>query len=112
MKQALIISVQGIGNTVLMTPSIAALSDMGYAVDVLVSDNGSQRILRLCPSVRSTYVWQERASTFANLWRLLKDLRGQRYDVAYALYPNGKRENVLLLLARATQKLRYAHRKH
>jgi heptosyltransferase-2 len=112
MKRALLISVQGIGNTVLMTPAITALSDGGYVVDALVSDNGSHDILRLCPKVRRIYVWTERASSFSNLLQLRAELRQEEYDIACALYPNGKRENALLSLCRANRTIRYAEPKH
>lgn len=111
MKSALVISVQGIGNTVLMTPVINSLAK-AYAVDAIVSDNGSQEILALSPNVRKRYLWREHDGVIRNLVRLRSELGQSRYDVAYALYPNGKRENALLYLARASRKIRYSDSQH
>jgi heptosyltransferase-2 len=111
-QSALLISVQGIGNTVLMTPVITSLADGGYEVDTIVSDNGSNEIVALTGNVRKQYVWIEHDGVIRNLIRLGSELRHARYDEAYALYPNGKRENVLLSLARASRKTRYSAREH
>ena len=111
-KRALVISVQGIGNTVLMTPIINSLTKAAYEVDAIVSDNGSQEILGLTPNVRKRYVWLEHDGVIGNLLRLRSELGQSRYDVAYALYPNGKRENALLWLARASRKIRHTDPQH
>jgi heptosyltransferase-2 len=107
MKSALVIGVQGIGNTVLMTPMINSLAQAAYEVDAIVSDNGSQEILALTPNVRRRYLWFEGDGVMANLLRLKSELGQSRYDVAYAVYPNGKRENALLWLARASRKMHH-----
>lgn len=107
MKSVLLISVQGIGNTVLMTPVIEALTGVGYEVDAVVSDNGSHEILQLCRDVRKQYLWRERDGAVRNFLRLRTEFRRDQYDAAYALYPNGKRENALLCLARADHKSRF-----
>src|SRR5436305_6273909 len=112
MKSALVISVQGIRNTVLMTPVIDSLAMAAYEVDAIVADNGSQEILALCPNVRKRYLWREHDGVIRNLLRIRSELGRSRYDVAYALYPNGKRENTLLCLARASQKIRYTDSQH
>src|SRR5258708_17151140 len=106
-RRALVISVQGIGNTVLITPVINSLAQAEYEVDAIVSNNGSHEILALTPNVRTRYLWIEGDSVIGNLLRLKSELGRARYDVAYALYPNGKRENALLWLARAARKIRY-----
>src|SRR5262245_49151181 len=112
MKTALVISLQGIGNTVLITPIISALNERGYSVDVVVSENGSHEILGLCSGVRNTYFWKEGGSAAKNLWRLRAELRAEPYDIAFGLYPNGKRENTLLCLVKADRKVRYTHRQY
>ena len=112
MKSALVISVQGIGNTVLMTPFVRSLAADGYEVDTIVSDNGSQDIMAMTLNVRKRYLWIEQDKVIRNLLRLRSELGHGRYDVAYALYPNGKRENVLLCLARASIKIRYTDSQH
>jgi heptosyltransferase II len=111
-KSALVISAQGIGNTVMMTPIINSLANAAYEVDAIVSDNGSQEILALTPRLRKSYVWLEREGATRNLFRLRSELGRARYDVAYALYPNGKRENALLYLSRASRKVRYTDPRH
>lgn len=112
MKTALVISLQGIGNTVLMTPVISALNERGCSVDVVASDNGSNEILGLCSGIRRTYFWNEKYSAGSNVWRLRAELRPEKYDVAFALYPNGKRENTLLCFVRAAQKIRFTDQRH
>ena len=112
MKSALVISVQGIGNTVLMTPVVESLAEDGYEVDTVVSDNGSHEIMAMTPNVRKGYLWLEHDGVLRNLFRLRSELGQSRYDVAYALYPNGKRENTLLCLARASRKIRYTDSQH
>lgn len=112
LKRALVISVQGIGNTVLMTPIVDSLAQAAYEVDVIVSDNGSHEIVALSPNVRKRYLWREHDRVIRNLFRLRSELAQARYDVAYALYPNGKRENALLCLARAPRKIRYTDSEH
>jgi ADP-heptose:LPS heptosyltransferase len=111
-KNALVISVQGIGNTVLMTPMINSLAQAAYEVDAIVSDNGSHEILALTPNVRKRYLWREGDRIIANLLRLRSELGQSRYDVAYALYPNGRRENALLWLTRASRKIRHTDPQH
>jgi ADP-heptose:LPS heptosyltransferase len=112
MKSALVISVQGIGNTVLMTPVVKSLAEDGYEVDTVVSDNGSHEIMAMTPNVRQRYLWIEQDKVISNLLRLRSELGHDQYDVAYALYPNGKRENTLLCLARASLKIRYTDANH
>jgi heptosyltransferase-2 len=112
MKTALVISAQGIGNTVLMTPVIETLTEMGYQVDALVSDNGAHEVLQLRKDVCKQYLWRESDSTLRNFLRLRTELHWQQYDSAFALYPNGKRENVLLWLAQAAQKSRYSDKRN
>ena len=111
MKRVLLISVQGIGNTVLMTPVIKALRDRGCQVDVIVSDNGSHEIVSLTNGVGKCYLWHENDSSLSNLSRLRSEV-SEAYDVAYALYPNGKRENALLWLVSAKEKVRYSGANH
>jgi len=103
--------VQGIGNTVLMTPVIKALAARHCQVDVVVSDNGSQEIVELTNAAGRRYLWRENENSLSNLLRLRSEVR-RPYDVAYALYPNGKRENALLCLVNATQKIRYSDTRH
>src|SRR5258708_226008 len=112
MKNALLISVQGIGNTVLMTPVIRSLAEAGYEVDALVSDNGSDEILARNANANKQYLWIENEGLIKNVLRLRSELRRVQYDVAYALYPNGKRENFLLYLSRASWKIRYVDSEH
>lgn len=112
MKSALVISVQGIGNTVLMTPVVKSLTEDGYQVDTVISDNGSHDIMAMTPNVRQRYLWVEQDRVISNLLRLRSELSHDHYDVAYALYPNGKRENTLLCLAHASLKIRYTDARH
>ena len=79
---------------------------------MILSDNGSDQLLGASKFVNKQYLWRERQGAIRNVFRLFFHLRAQRYDYAYALYPNGKRETVLLFLAKALCKRSYVDREH
>ena len=95
-----------------MTPAIRLLAEAGNEIDLIVSDNGSHETLRGNPYINRTYLWIERDGWLKNLLRLRSKLQLEKYETAYALYPNGRRENTLLFLARASRKKCYVDRKY
>lgn len=111
-KKGLLISVQGIGNAVLLTPALRSLAERGFRIDMILSDNGSDQLLGASKFVNKQYLWRERDGWLHNVIRLGIELLQEKYDIAYALFPNGKRENVLLFLTRATHKKSYVDKEH
>ncbi len=91
----LLISLQGIGNTILAVPALKCLYDQGRVLDMVVSDNGSHHIVKALGILRNVYIYKEKVSFIKNALRLKKDLKDNEYDTLYAMYPNGKRENFL-----------------
>jgi len=112
MKRALLITTQGIGNVVLMTPVIRMLADAGNQIDVIISDNSADEILSANRYIDQRFLWIERDGWLRNVVRLGSKLQSMKYDSAYALYPNGKRENSLLFLSRASHKKCYVDPKY
>ncbi len=102
--KALIITVQGIGNTILALPALQALKAKGASMDAIVSGNGSSDILAQMNLVDEILVWDERKAPWMNFLNLGSKLLGRKYSDAYALCPAGKRENILLRFARASSK--------
>jgi len=95
-----------------MTPAIRLLAEAGNQIDLIVSDNGSDEILSGSPYIECQYLWKERDGWIKNVLRLRSSLQSVKYETAYALYPNGRRENALLFLARASRKKCYVDRNH
>ena len=93
--KALLISTQGIGNTVLVTPATRCLSQKYGSVDMLVCDNGSDAIVRRLPFVERVHCYRQRDSFIKNTMRLAYELKRCRYDSLYIFYPDGRKENII-----------------
>jgi len=91
----LLISLQGIGNTILTTPAIKYLYQQGNTLDAVISDNGSNRIVESSEMLRNVYIYKEKEGVIKNSLRLKRMIDCNNYEVVYAMYPNGKRENFL-----------------
>lgn len=94
MIQYLIISLQGIGNTVLTIPALKYLYNQGHILDMVISGNAYDTVKAL-NILRNVFIYDENASFIKNILRLKKKIGGNNYDAVYAMYPNGKRENIL-----------------
>lgn len=92
--RVLLILLQGIGNAILALPAVNYLISKGHRVDVVTSDGGFHRILEQYNGIENIYLYHEKCSFFPNIVRLKKRLEGGNYDLVYAMYPNGKRENI------------------
>jgi heptosyltransferase II len=90
----LILSVSGIGNTILQSPLIAALLSRGdLAVDILFGNRGMAEVFALDERVRQKYVLP---GAFRQKAALLRRLRAQSYDYSVACFPSNRVEFHLL----------------
>lgn len=106
-ENVLIISLQGLGNTVMLMPILKYLDKQNKKMITLVlSDNGSCQFIKSLnlKTVKKIYVWKEKEKTIQNIVQLTKQIKNEIFDVAYAAYPSAKRENTLLFLSRARKK--------
>jgi heptosyltransferase III len=89
----LIISLAGIGDTLLATPLIRGLRQ-GFPdarIDVLAMWGGARQILEGNPFVNNIYQRNFLESGRVEGLRYLMQLRRERYDVALSIHPQGKR---------------------
>jgi ADP-heptose:LPS heptosyltransferase len=100
----LLITTQGIGNTVLALPIFETFAAAGCSLDLVLSNNGSAELARALGLGDHIHQWDEARSSLANLFSLRSALKEARFDAAYALAPAGRRENLLLRMARAEVK--------
>lgn len=62
---------------------------------MVVSDNNSYRIVEALGILRKIFIYKEKENFFKNALRLKKELKADKHEVVYAMYPNGRRENIL-----------------
>ena len=81
MKKVLIIQTAFIGDVILSTPLIRAISELTtvQTVDVLVR-KGNGSLLRNFPGISQVIEWDKQTSKFVGLLRELKRIRRERYD--------------------------------
>jgi heptosyltransferase-2 len=81
-EKILIIQTASIGDTILFTPVVETLAAAfpGAAIDVLIK-KGFESLFAHHPLIRQTMVWDKSGSKYRNLFRLLIDIRRQRYDL-------------------------------
>lgn len=86
MKKVLIIQTAFIGDVILSTPLIRALSNdpTVKTIDVLVR-KGNGTLLRNFPGIRQVIEWNKRTNKFAGLVREWKRIRKERYDTVINL---------------------------
>ncbi|MBN3040052.1 MAG: glycosyltransferase family 9 protein [Candidatus Omnitrophica bacterium] len=96
--RVLLISTQGIGDIILVTPAIKYLHKQGCHIDMVCSDNGSHQIIEALGLVDKLFIYKEKHNYFRNIFRLLQEIYASKYEKVYAMYPNGKRENILSFL--------------
>lgn len=93
-RRILVLSLAGIGDTLMATPVLSALRHQfpGARIDVLVLWAGSAQVLQGNPNVdavlRHDFL---KASRTASL-RYVRGLRKNRYDLSLTLHPQGRRE--------------------
>lgn len=103
-RKVILLSCQGIGNTVLCFPIFQYFKQKGYECDCVVSDNGASKLLKHFSLTDNIFEWKEKKSPVKNWARLRFLLNRNKYDAVYALSPSGRRENFLLHLIHASKK--------
>ena len=106
-RRWLIISLQGLGDTIMLTPLLRRLDAMpDVSLTMVLSDNGSAQYIRTLHLRRLSeiYIWRERDSAVKNILRLAPLLARDAFDTAVATYPSGRRESLLLFVVRADEK--------
>lgn len=86
MQKILVIQTAFIGDVVLATPVVEQLCAHfpERAVDVLVR-KGNEELFAHHPRVRAVLTWQKSTGKYRHLWRVLRRVRSQRYDLVVNL---------------------------
>ena len=95
-KNILIISIQGLGNTVMFEPTLRyLLKGKNINISVVMSNNGSYQFAKyLHGGAVNYYIWDEAENTVCNIINLVRKWRKKKFDIGYATYPSAKRENI------------------
>lgn len=108
----LVVSVSGMGNTLLFTPALRVLRDRypDAEIDVLVERKASRAILEANPAVNRVLELGLSASRLRAL-RLVQRLRASRYDLSFTAFPSNKPVfNALMLVLGARQRVIHTYR--
>ncbi len=113
MNKILIISVAGIGNTLMATPLIESLKRgiPDSKIDVLVAQRGSSEVLQNNPFVNDIFFVTKKffKRLFTNLKVLFK-LRANRYDISILAFPANRAEfNLISYFVHAKQRLAHSY---
>jgi len=94
MKKALIISVSGIGNTILQGPFIrSVLEDGRFEVDCLFGNQGMAQVFKGYPAMNNAFVLP---GSFSKSIYLIATLRKRRYDISLSCFPSNRPQFHLL----------------
>jgi len=105
--KVLILSLQGLGNTIMLTRILRYMNEENKVrISLVLSDNGSYQYVNALnlTNIENIYVWNEGKKSVQNVVQLVKQLRKNKFNTVYATYPSGKRENTLLFFSRAKEK--------
>lgn len=108
--KALVISIAGIGNTLMATPLMHELNKQGKEVYVLVSNKPSAEVLKNNNDLKKVIIMSKNKlkDLFSNL-QLLKTLKKKQFEESYMVFPaNRWFFNIISFLVGA--KKRFAHR--
>ena len=112
-KNILIITLQGLGNSIINLNLIKdILTNDNYHLSIVISNNGSEQIYReIFNNYKLDFItWFEGKSTLNNSLRIFFKNIMKKFEYAYALFPSGKRENVILKFTRADKKFMFKSR--
>src|ERR1051325_1646066 len=86
MQRILIIQTAFIGDVILATPVVEALSLLypGIHIDFLVR-KGNESLLDNNPHIHKVLIWDKKKNKYGNLLQLIKHIREQHYDVVFNL---------------------------
>lgn len=86
MKKILIIQTAFIGDVILATPIIEALHKQFPEADIhFLLRKGNEGLLKNHPFVSQLIIWDKKKDKLKNLFRIVKQLRGENYDLALNL---------------------------
>lgn len=106
-KRLLIISVSGIGNTILQSPFINAVLDSGlYETDVLFGNQSISSVYKINRIIRNIYVLP---SSLLHVVGLLWKLKKNRYEYCVNCFPSNRIEFAILQIFIGA-KIRLSHR--
>ncbi len=95
MEKILIISVSGIGNTIMQSPFINhLLNQKGYCVDILFGNGAMECVFKGDERLRKTFVLPHK--TLKAKISLIRELSKERYDYTIACFPSNRMEFHLL----------------
>ena len=101
----LVICLQGIGNTLMTLYAVEKFLETHPArLYLAVSNNGSHELALLQAPKDQVYLWDESKSATNNILHLGIKLRQTNFNEVYLSYPSGRRESIIGLLTRATEK--------
>lgn len=81
MQKFLIIQTAFIGDVVLATALVEKLAQFFPAAQIdFFLRKGNEGLLTHHPKIRKTYVWDKKNGKYKNLWKLLQEVRAERYD--------------------------------
>ena len=105
-KKIGIVSLQGIGNTILLLPFIKALIEHKNEITLIVSNNGSNEIVKCFFSSAQCFliIWDEQKSNLHNIINIYKKTYPLDLEYIYGAYPHGKRVSLLVRLIKANKK--------
>ncbi|MHC1707934.1 MAG: glycosyltransferase family 9 protein [Bacteroidales bacterium] len=81
-RNILVIQTASIGDVILVTPVIEELHSLypAASIDILVK-KGTETLFEGHPFLRKVWVWNKREKKYTNLFRLIRQLRKQHYDL-------------------------------
>lgn len=108
----LVVALQGLGNTLLLTPLLRLLKAglPESRLCTLAFNNGSEQILRDNPNVDEVYQLDHSDLSLKSLLGLIGSLRSQRFDLAVVAWPGGPRSALLALLSGAKTRVGHSDR--
>lgn len=123
MEKIIIISLAGVGDTIMATPTIKTIREIypEAEISLLTFPYGNKEILDGSPFINETFIFKDRNHTltkkkppiidlFKTLFLLLK-LRFRRYDLSVSLYPSSSEKLATIAkIIHAKQRIGFDHR--
>ena len=107
MTKVLILSVSGIGNTILQSPMINAILKRDFTTDILFKNKALESVFEYDKRINKKYIIPK---TNKEKLKLIKELRKNRYDYTIACFPSNKSEfNLLPFLIMAKKRIIHSY---
>jgi heptosyltransferase-2 len=111
--RVLVIALQGLGNVLLITPLLHTLK-VGISnrvkISILVLKKYGDEVLRGNPDVDEIIVVDPSQQWLLSIFRLIRNLRSKKFDLAIVAWPGGIRSAIIAFLCGA--KMRIGHRQN